>query len=200
MKVILKEDMPNLGFKDEVVEVKPGYGRNFLIPQGKAIIANESALKQLAEDQRQQAHKLAAILEKAEKQAEKLHDVKVELEVKTSNTGRIYGSVTPTMVADALEAQGHDINRKMLLIPGGIKETGEYVARVRFHKDVTVEIPLIVVSENAAEIAAEKAKAKAEEEAHQAERARQLAEAEAAEAADEEVAESTEENEESTEA
>ncbi len=198
MKVILKEDMPNLGFKDEVVEVKAGYGRNFLIPQGKAVIASDSALRQLAEDQRQQAHKLAALLAKAQEQAAKLKDVKVELSVKTSNTGRIYGSVTPTMVADALEAQGHDVNRKMLLIAGGIKEVGEYVARVRFHKDVTVEIPLIVVSENAAEIAAAKAAAKAEEEAHQAERARQLATD--GEEATEETEVVAEEQEESTEA
>ena len=190
--------MPNLGFKDEVVEVKAGYGRNFLIPQGKAVIASDSALRQLAEDQRQQAHKLAALLAKAQEQAAKLKDVKVELSVKTSNTGRIYGSVTPTMVADALEAQGHDVNRKMLLIAGGIKEVGEYVARVRFHKDVTVEIPLIVVSENAAEIAAAKAAAKAEEEAHQAERARQLATD--GEEATEETEVVAEEQEESTEA
>lgn len=203
MEVILKEDVANLGFKGEIVEVKPGYGRNFLIPQGMAVIASESAKKQLAETQRQQAHKLAAIRAKAEEKAEKLKDAKVELLVKTSNTGRIYGSVSASMVADALEAQGHEINRKMLVVPGSIKEVGEYIARVRLHKDIMVEVPVIVESENAAEIAAAKAAAKAEEEAHQAERARQQAEAEgAAEASEEETAEeaATEATEESTEA
>lgn len=148
MKLILKEDVANLGFKDEVVEVKPGYGRNFLIPQGMAVIASESALKILAENQRQQAKKLEALKANAQKAAAKLEGAKVEMLVKTSATGSIYGSVTSSQVADELEKQGFEINRKMLKM-GTIKSLGEYVAVVRLHKDVTVDVPVIVKSENA---------------------------------------------------
>lgn len=147
MKIILKEDMPNLGFKGEIVDVKPGYGRNFLIPQGKAIIASASAIKVLEENQRQQAKKIEAVRAEAQKLADKMEGTQLTIEVKTSNTGRIYGSVSAAMVADQLEGMGfEDINRKMLVVPG-IKEVGEYVAKVRLHKDVTVEIPLTVVSD-----------------------------------------------------
>ncbi|MBR8703415.1 50S ribosomal protein L9 [Porphyromonas levii] len=147
MKIILKEDMPNLGFKGEIVDVKPGYGRNFLIPQGKAIIASESAIKILQENQRQQARKMQAELDKARKYAEKIEGTKLTFEVKTSNAGRIYGSVNSSMVADKLEELGFaEINRKMLVLPN-IKEVGEYAAKVRLHKDVTVEVPVTVVSD-----------------------------------------------------
>ncbi len=175
MKIILKEDISNLGFKNDVVEVKPGYGRNFLIPQGKAIIANETSLKVLAENMRQQERKLAKEKADAQALADKLEGAKANLLVKTSNTGTIYGSVTAAMVADNLEAQGFEVNRKMLQLQGGIKEIGEYVAKVRLHRDITVEVPVIVESENAAEIAAAKAQAKAEEAARQAEKERKLA-------------------------
>lgn len=148
MKVILKEDVANLGFKDEVVDVKPGYGRNFLIPQGLAVMASDSALKVLAENQRQQAKKLDAIKATAQKAADKLEGAKVELLVKTSATGSIYGSVTSAQVADELEKQGFEINRKMLKM-ATIKNLGEYVATVRLHRDVTVDVPVIVKSENA---------------------------------------------------
>ncbi|MDO5035400.1 MAG: 50S ribosomal protein L9 [Porphyromonas sp.] len=148
MLVILKEDMSNLGFKDEVVDVKPGYGRNFLIPQGKAVIASESALKVLAENQRQQAKKLEQEKGAAEALAAKMEGTALEFEVKTSEQGRIYGSVTAAHVADALEELGFkEINRKMLVVPGNIKEVGEYMARVRLHKDVTVEVPFVVKSD-----------------------------------------------------
>ena len=189
MKIILKEDISNLGFKNDVVEVKPGYGRNFLIPQGKAIIANETSLKILAENMRQQERKLAKEKEDAQKLAAKLEGASAHILVKTSNTGTIYGSVTAAMVADNLEAQGFEVNRKMLQLQGGIKVIGEYEAKVRLHRDVTVEVPVIVESENAAEIAAAKAQAKAEEAARQAEKERQLAEAEAEGAEDAEGAE-----------
>lgn len=183
MKIILKEDISNLGFKNDIVEVRPGYGRNFLIPQGKAIIANGTSLKVLAENMRQQERKLAKEKADAQALADKLEGAKANLLVKTSNTGTIYGSVTAAMVADNLEAQGFEVNRKMLQLQGGIKEIGEYVAKVRLHRDITVEVPVIVESENAAEIAAAKAQAKAEEAARQAEKERKLA----AENADAEV-------------
>ena len=147
MKIILKEDMPNLGFKDEIVDVRPGYARNFLIPQGKAVIASESAVKMLQENQRQQASKLAAVKANAQKIADKIEGTALTIEVKCSNVGRIYGSVSAAMVADELEKLGFaEINRKMLVVPG-IKEVGEYVAKVRLHKDVTVDVPLSVVSD-----------------------------------------------------
>lgn len=147
MKLILKEDVRNLGFKNEIVDVKPGYGRNFLIPKGMGVLATPSALKIHEENLRQQADKLEAFKAEAEKRAEKLSGAKVELSAKTSSTGSLYGSITTTMVADELEAQGYEINRKMIEMTG-IKEIGQYVAKVRLHKDVAVEVPVIVTSEN----------------------------------------------------
>ena len=146
MKLILKEDVANLGFKGEIVDVKPGYGRNFLIPQGMAVIASDSAIKILEENQRQQAKKLEAIKASAQKLADKLQDAKVELVVKTSATGSIYGSVTAAQVADELEKQGYEINRKMMKM-STIKNLGEYTATIRLHKEVSVEVPVIVKSE-----------------------------------------------------
>lgn len=148
MFVILKEDMPNLGFKDEIVEVKPGYGRNFLIPQGKAIIASKSAIKILEENQRQQARKLEAERKVAQDIADKMEGTALTIEVKTNNQGRLFGTVGASTVADELEKLGFtEINRKMLQVPGNIKEVGEYIAKVRLHKDVTVEVPVNVISD-----------------------------------------------------
>lgn len=147
MLVILKEDMPNLGFKNEIVEVKPGYGRNFLIPQGKAIIASKSAIKMLEEDLRQQSRKIEAERAAAQKIADKIEGTTLKFVEKTSSTGRIYGSVGAAQVAEALEKLGFEINRKMLIVPGNIKEAGDYVARVRLHKDVSVDVPFTVESE-----------------------------------------------------
>lgn len=146
MKLILKEDIANLGYKDDVVEVKSGYGRNYLIPTGKAVIATESALKVLAENQRQRAHKLARIKEEAEAAAAALEGVKLTIGAKTSSTGTIFGSVNSIQIAEALEKLGHNIDRKLIVIDP-IKEVGEYVATVRLHRDVNVEIPFVVVSE-----------------------------------------------------
>ena len=146
MKLILKEDIANLGYKDDVVEVKSGYGRNYLIPTGKAVIATESALKVLAENQRQRAHKLARIKAEAEATAASLADVKLTIGAKTSSTGTIFGSVNSIQIAEALEKLGHNIDRKLIVIEP-VKEVGNYVATIRLHRDVTVEIPFEVVSE-----------------------------------------------------
>lgn len=146
MKLILKEDIANLGYKDDVVEVKSGYGRNYLIPTGKAVIATESALKVLAENQRQRAHKLARIKEEAEAAAAALKDIKLTIGAKTSSTGTIFGSVNSIQIAEALEKLGHNIDRKLIVIDP-VKEVGEYVATIRLHRDVNVEIPFVVVSE-----------------------------------------------------
>lgn len=147
MKVILKEDISNLGYKDDVVEVKSGYGRNYLIPQKKAVIATPSALKMLAEDQKQRAHKLAKIKADAEAAAAALEGVSLTIGAKTSSTGTIFGSVNSIQIAEALEKLGHNVDRKLIYIKDSIKEVGNYKAVIKFHKEVSVEIPFEVVSE-----------------------------------------------------
>ena len=149
MKIILKEDVANLGYKDDVVEVKNGYGRNYLIPQGKAVLATPSALKVLAENLKQRAHKIAKIKADAEAIAATLAGVTLTIPAKVSETGTIYGSVNNIQVAEALEAKGHKVDRKIISIKETIKQVGQYVATVRLHKEVAVEIPFEVVAENA---------------------------------------------------
>ena len=146
MKIILKEDIPSLGYKDDVIEVKNGYGRNYLIPYGKAVIATPSALKVLAENQRQRAHKLAKIKADAEALAASLKDVKLTIGAKTSATGTIFGSVNSIQIAEALEKLGFNIDRKIIEIEP-VKEVGEYVATVKLHKEVTAQVPFEVVAE-----------------------------------------------------
>ena len=147
MKIILKEDITNLGYKDDVVEVKNGYGRNYLIPQGKAVIATPSALKVLAENQRQRAHKLAKIKADAEALAASLEGVTFTIATKVSATGTIFGSVNSIQVAEALEKPGHNIDRKLIVIKDTIKEVGNYTATIKLHKEVSVELPFEVVAE-----------------------------------------------------
>lgn len=147
MQVILKEDVINLGYKDDIVTVKDGYGRNFLIPQGKAVIASESAKKVLAENMRQRAHKLAKIKEDAQALAAKLEGVSLTIGAKTSSTGTIFGSVTNIQVAEALAKVGHEVERKIIYIKEAVKEVGSYKAILKLHKEVSVEIPFEVVSE-----------------------------------------------------
>ncbi len=147
MQVILKEDVINLGYKDDVVNVKDGYGRNYLIPQGKAIIASESAKKVLAENLKQRAHKLEKLKADAQELAEKLQGVSLTIGAKTSSTGTIFGSVSNIQVAEALEKLGFNIDRKVIVIKEPIKEVGSYKANVKLHKEVAVEIPFEVVSE-----------------------------------------------------
>ena len=146
MKIILKEDVSGLGYKDDVVEVKDGYGRNYLIPYGKAVIATPSALKVLAENQRQRAHKLAKIKADAEALAASLKDVKLTIGAKTSATGTIFGSVNSIQIAEALEKLGFNIDRKIIEIEP-VKEVGEYVATAKLHKEVTAQVPFEVVAE-----------------------------------------------------
>lgn len=147
MKLILKEDVSGLGYKDDVVEVKSGYGRNYLIPTGKAVIASPSALKVLAENQRQRAHKLAKIKADAESLAAQLSGLELTIGAKTSATGTIFGSVNSIQIAEALEKLGHNVDRKLIDIKEPVKEVGKYNATVRLHKEVTVEIPFEVVAE-----------------------------------------------------
>ena len=147
MKLILKEDVSNLGYKDDVVEVKSGYGRNYLIPQGKAVIASPSALKMLAEDLKQRAHKIAQIKADAEAAAATLEGVALTIAAKTSATGTIFGSVGAVKIAEELAKLGHEIDRKLISVKNAVKELGKYVAVVKFHKEVSVEIPFEVVAE-----------------------------------------------------
>ena len=148
MEVILKEDVANLGYKDDIVHVKDGYGRNFLIPQGKAVIASESARKVLAEVLKQRAHKIAKIKEEAEALAEKMRGVSLTIGAKTSSTGTIFGSVTNIQIAEELAKLGFEVDRKIIRIKeDAVKEVGSYNATVRLHKEVSVEIPFEVVSE-----------------------------------------------------
>ena len=147
MKIILKEDIPSLGYKDDVVEVKSGYGRNYLIPTGKAVIANESALKVLEENQKQRAHKLAKIKADAEALAESMKDVTLTIGAKTSSTGTIFGSVNNIQIAEALEKLGFNVDRKLIVIKETIKEVGSYKALLKLHKEVSLEIPFEVVAE-----------------------------------------------------
>ncbi len=147
MKIILKEDVRGLGYKDDVVEVRDGYGRNYLIPQGKAVVATPSALKVLAENQRQRAHKLAQIKADAEAAAAALEGVALTIGAKTSANGTIFGSVNAIQIAEALEKLGHNVDRKLIVLKENIKEVGKYSATVQFHKEVAVEIPFEVVAE-----------------------------------------------------
>lgn len=147
MKIILKEDIANLGYKDDVVEVKSGYGRNYLIPMCKVVIATESALKVLAENQKQRAHKLAKIKADAEALAESLKDVALTIGAKTSSTGTIFGSVNNIQIAEALEKLGFNVDRKLIVLKEAVKEVGSYKALLKLHKEVSVEIPFEVVSE-----------------------------------------------------
>lgn len=149
MKIILKEDIANLGYKDDVVEVKNGYGRNYLIPTGKAIMATESALKVLAENLRQRAHKIAKIKADAEEAATKLQGISLTIPAKVSATGTIYGSVSNIQIAEELAKLGHEVDRKIISLKETVKEVGSYVATVRLHKEVAVEIPFEVVPEDA---------------------------------------------------
>lgn len=147
MQIILKEDVQGLGYKDDVVEVKNGYGRNYLIPQGKAVIATPSALKVLAENQRQRAHKLEKIKADAQAAAAALEGVSLTIGAKTSATGTIYGSVNAIQIAEALEKLGHNVDRRQIVIKDAVKEVGKYNATINLHKEVSVEVPFEVVAE-----------------------------------------------------
>ena len=147
MKIILKENIPTLGYKDDVVEVKDGYGRNYLIPQGLAIIASEAALKRRAEDQKQRAHKLEKIKADAEAAAAALEGVRLTIGAKTSSKGTIFGSVNALQIAEALEKLGHLVDRKIIEIKDPVKEVGVYKAIIRFHKDVIKDIEFEVIAE-----------------------------------------------------
>ena len=146
MEIILKEDVVNLGYKNDIVTVKSGYGRNYLIPTGKAVIASPAAKKMLAEELKQRAHTLEKIKKDAEAVAESLKDVTLTIATKVSATGTIFGSVSNIQIAEELAKLGHNVDRKIIFVKG-VKEVGSYTATVKLHKEVSVEIPFEVVAE-----------------------------------------------------
>ncbi len=148
MEIILKEDIIGLGYKNDIVTVKNGYGRNYLIPTGKGVIASNSAKKVLAENLKQQAAKLAAQKAEAEKRAEALKDVVLEITAKVAATGHLYGSVNAATVAEELTKKGIEIDRKIVTMKDA-RKVGDYEAVVHFHKEVEIRVPVKVLAENA---------------------------------------------------
>lgn len=147
MEIILKEDVTSLGHKDDIVKVKPGYGRNYLIPQGFAILATSSARKVHAENQKQRAHKQEKMRLEAVAIAEKLEGKKLTIGAKASSTGKIFGSVNNIQIAEALEKEGFTIERKNIVIKDAVKEIGSFTATVKLHREVKVNIDFEVVAE-----------------------------------------------------
>lgn len=152
MEIILKEDIIGLGYKNDIVTVKNGYGRNYLIPTGKGVIASESAKKVLAENLKQQAHKLAALKAAAEEKSAKFDGVALVIPAKVSATGQLYGSVNAAKVAEALAEKGIEVDRKIITMRD-IKHVGDFEAVVHFHKEVEVKVPVTVVAESKPEAA-----------------------------------------------
>ena len=148
MEVILTQDVDNLGEKNDVVSIKAGYGRNFLIPQGFAKVANETNRKILAENLKQQSHKLAAILETAKANATKVEGASIKVATKVGKEDKIFGSITNLQLTDALNAAtGSDVDRKKVSLPKDIKTTGSYKGAVKLHKEVNIEFDFDVISE-----------------------------------------------------
>ncbi|MBU2904778.1 MULTISPECIES: 50S ribosomal protein L9 [Arenibacter] len=148
MELILKEDVQNLGFKDDLVNVKNGFGRNYLIPRGLASLATPSAKKVLAENLKQRAHKEKKIVDAANKTAEAIKQLEIKIAAKAGAGDKLFGSITNIDLADALEKAGHSLDRRYISIQGGaVKRTGPYNAQIRLHRDVVVDFPFEVVAE-----------------------------------------------------
>ena len=147
MEVILKEDIKGLGYKKDVVVVKPGHGRNYLIPQGFAIMASTSNKKVIAENVRQAAHKAEKVKNDATELAAKIGDMLVEVKAKVGETGKIFGAITSLQISDSLKAKGFDVDRKKISIKGDVKHVGEFSAILDLHKDVKHEVKFVVVPE-----------------------------------------------------
>ena len=146
MEIILLTDIANLGHKDDIVDVKQGYGRNYLIPQGYAILATPSARKVVAENLKQRAHKEAKLRAEAEELAAQLAEVKLTIGAKTSSTGKIFGSVNSIMISESLKEKGFDIDRKKIMLKD-VKEVGTFTALIKLHREVKVDVEFEVISE-----------------------------------------------------
>ena len=148
MELILKEDVQNLGFKDDLVNVKNGFGRNYLIPRGLASLATPSAKKVLAENLKQRAHKEKKIVDAANKTAEAIKQLEIKITAKAGAGDKLFGSITNIDLADALEKAGHSLDRRYIAIQGGaVKRTGPYNAQIRLHRDVVIDFPFEVIAE-----------------------------------------------------
>ncbi len=148
MELILKEDIVNLGYKDDIVKVKNGYGRNFLIPRGMAILATPSAKKVLAENIRQKAHKEKQQIEEANTIAEALGALEIKIPAKVGSADKLFGSVSNIDLAAALEKEGHEIEKKYIMVQGGmVKRLGNYEAKIRLHREVNLTLPFEVIAE-----------------------------------------------------
>lgn len=147
MEVILTQDVQGLGYKNDTVKVKPGYGRNYLIPTGVAIIANDSNKRLVNENIRQASHKAAKLKQDAEALAQKIGELTIEIGAKAGETGKIFGAVTPFQVADALKAKGFEIDRKKVIFKEQPKEIGTYNVSLDLHKEVKHAIKINVVAE-----------------------------------------------------
>lgn len=146
MEVILKQDLQGLGYKDDIVTVKPGYGRNYLIPQGIAVIATGANRKVVEENVKQAAHKAEKLKKDAEEIANKIGDLTLEISTKAGESGKIFGSITTLQLSEALKGKGFDIDRRKIGL-GSIKELGEYTATIDLHREVQHEINVKVVAE-----------------------------------------------------
>ncbi|MBW4888785.1 50S ribosomal protein L9 [Mucilaginibacter sp. HMF5004] len=147
MEVILKQDIKNLGEKDDVVKVKPGYGRNFLIPQGFAALATVSARKVLAENLKQAQFKQDKIRKDADAIAARLEGITLSIGAKAGETGKIFGAINTIQIADALKKEGFEVDRRRITFDAEPKFVGEYVANLNLHKEVKVKVPFVVVAE-----------------------------------------------------
>ena len=148
MEIILKENIENLGFKDDLVKVKNGYGRNYLIPQGKAILATVSAKKILAENLKQKAFKEKKIIDNAKALGEKLTDLVIKIPSKVGSGEKLFGSVSAVDLVKMFESQGHEIDKNSIAIPGKtIKRIGSYEAKIRLHREVSIQFPFEVIPE-----------------------------------------------------
>ncbi|AMQ56072.1 50S ribosomal protein L9 [Algoriphagus sanaruensis] len=147
MEIILKTDIKGLGYKNDLVDVKPGYGRNYLIPQGFAVLATESNKKILAENIKQAAHKAEKLKTEAENIAAKLAETTLEIKAKIGESGKIFGKVTTLQISDALATQGFDIDRKKISINVPVDGAGEFSAEVDLHREVKTSVKFVVVGE-----------------------------------------------------
>jgi large subunit ribosomal protein L9 len=147
MELILKTDIAGLGYKNDLVTVKPGYGRNYLIPQGYAVIANQTNKKVLAENIKQAAHKADKLKKDAEELAANIGELTLEIPAKVGESGKIFGRVTSIQIADALKAKGFDIDRKKIAIDGEVKSLGDYSATLDLHKEVKHKVKFTVVAD-----------------------------------------------------
>ncbi len=151
-KILLREDIESLGGRGEIVKVRAGYARNYLLPQGLATLATKGNLNQIEKERAALLKRAAVEKSTADAQSDQMSHIALKFERKASDTGQLFGSVTSMDVAEALKAQGYDFDRRKIVLKDTIKETGEYKASIRLHREVTVEIPITVTAEGATEV------------------------------------------------